>query len=86
MNKRGKDIKCFEDLPPDVQEVIHRLSTIDGQIDQTIKANRTAIAVNYFEHRLQQTFGAGAYYPHGAVCVGVKDIAKDRTTQQDYDR
>jgi hypothetical protein len=53
--KRGKDIKCFEDLPPDVQEVIHRLSTTDGKIDKTIKANRTAIAVNY-QHQFPDRF------------------------------
>ncbi|KKM80202.1 hypothetical protein LCGC14_1342160 [marine sediment metagenome] len=44
---RGKDIKCFADLPPDVQRTIDRLSLVDGKIDQTIKANRTAIAVSY---------------------------------------
>ena len=46
-SKRGKDIKCFEDLPPDVQQTIDMMSMIDGKIDQTIKVNRTAIAVNY---------------------------------------
>lgn len=46
-DKRGKDIKCFEDLPADVQETIHMLSTINGKIDQTIKTNRTAIAIHY---------------------------------------
>ena len=45
--KRGKDIKCFADLPPDVQETIHRLSTIDGKIDQASKAKRTAAAIKY---------------------------------------
>ena len=45
--KRGKDIKCFEDLPPDVQQSIDMMSVVDGRIDQTIKANRTAIAVHY---------------------------------------
>ena len=45
--KRGKDIKCFEDLPPDVQQTIDSMSVVDGVIDQTIKANRTAIAINY---------------------------------------
>ena len=45
--KRGKDIKCFEDLPPDVQQSIDMMSMVDGKIDQTIKANRTAIAVHY---------------------------------------
>ena len=46
-SKRGKDIKCFEDLPPDVQQTIDGLSVVEGKIDQTIKANRTAIAVHY---------------------------------------
>ena len=45
--KRGKDIKCFEDLPSDVQKTIDSMSMVEGKIDQTIKANRTAIAVNY---------------------------------------
>ena len=45
--KRGLDIKCFEDLPMDVQRTIVRMSLVDGKIDTTIKANRTAIAVNY---------------------------------------
>lgn len=45
--KRGKDIKCFEDLPPDVQQTIDSLSVVDGKIDQTIKVNRTAIAIHY---------------------------------------
>ena len=45
--KRGKDIKTFEDLPPDVQQTIDSLSMVDGKIYQTVKANRTAIAINY---------------------------------------
>ena len=46
--KRGKDIKCFADLPPDVQKSIDRMSiNKDGTINQTVKANRTAIAINY---------------------------------------
>ena len=45
--KRGKDIKVFEDLPPDVQQTIDKMSVVDGKIDQTIKVNRTAIAVHY---------------------------------------
>ena len=64
--KRGKDIKCFEDLPPDVQQAIDDISLVDGKIDKILKANRTAIAISY-----QHTFGAGAYYPHGAVCTGI---------------
>ncbi len=46
-DKRGKDIKYFGDLPMDVQATIDRLSVVDGKIDQTVKANRTAIAINY---------------------------------------
>ena len=46
-HKRGKDIKTFNDLPPDVQKTIDSMSMVEGKIDQTIKANRTAIAVNY---------------------------------------
>lgn len=54
--KRGKDIKCFEDLPPDVQQTIDRLSVVDGKIDKTIKAKRTAAAIRYqhlFPHRYE---------------------------------
>ena len=45
--KRGKDIKVFADLPPDVQQTIDIMSVVEGKIDQIIKANRTAIAVHY---------------------------------------
>ena len=45
--KRGKDIKCFADLPPDVQQTIDRMSVFNGKIDRAIKINRTAIAINY---------------------------------------
>lgn len=59
--KRGKDIKCFEDLPPDVQETIEQMSMVDGKIDQTRKVNRTAIAVSY------QHSHANRYYPEDAA-------------------
>ena len=42
-----KQVKCFEDLPPDVQKTIDSMSVVEGKIDKTIKANRTAIAVHY---------------------------------------
>lgn len=46
--KRGLDIKCFEDLPADVQETINQMCRIDdNKIDATAKANRTAIAIHY---------------------------------------
>ncbi len=40
--KRGKDIKCFEDLPADVQSTINTPSE-----DEAEHKRRTAIAVNY---------------------------------------
>lgn len=40
--KRGKDIKCFADLPPDVQDRINRLRTGDG-----IKARETGNELAY---------------------------------------
>lgn len=58
--KRGKDIKCFEDLPPDVQKTIDRMSiNKDGTVNQTVKVNRTAIAINY-QHQFP-----GRYYSTG---------------------
>jgi hypothetical protein len=63
--RRGKDIKCFADLPPDVQQSIDMMSVVDGKIDQTIKANRTAIAVNY-QHIFPER-----YEPQDAVCSGI---------------
>ncbi len=60
--KRGKDIRCFEDLSPDVQETIVRLSMVDGKIDQSIKANRTAIAIHY-QHQFPYR-----YYSTGVPC------------------
>jgi hypothetical protein len=40
--KRGKDIKCFTDLPPDVQRTINRISQSNEE-----KVKRTAIAIHY---------------------------------------
>ena len=40
--KRGKDIKCFGDLPPDVQATINRVSESNEE-----KAKRTAAAIKY---------------------------------------
>ena len=45
--KRGKDIKCFADLPPDVQVIINSMSEVDGVIDQKAKADRTEAAIMY---------------------------------------
>ena len=40
--KRGKDIKVFEDLPPDVQATIRRVSESNEE-----KQKRTAAAIKY---------------------------------------
>ena len=40
--KRGKDIKCFKDLPPDVQATIRRVSQSNEEFQR-----RTAIAIHY---------------------------------------
>ena len=40
--KRGLDIKVFEDLPPDVQATINRVSESNEE-----KAKRTAAAIKY---------------------------------------
>ncbi len=74
--KRGKDIKCFADLPLDVQQTIDRMSVVDGKIDQTVKANRTAIAINYqhlFPDRFEPQDGrCPTFYDmmESAVCTG----------------
>jgi hypothetical protein len=45
--KRGKDIKCFADLPTDVQEDIDKMSVFNGKIDRMIKIKRTEAAIRY---------------------------------------
>lgn len=45
--KRGKDIKCFEDLPADVQVSIDVMSIVDGKPDKDEHAKRTAAAIKY---------------------------------------
>jgi len=40
--KRGKDIKCFEDLPPDVQQTIKTISESNEEFQR-----RTGIAIRY---------------------------------------
>jgi len=54
--KRGKDIKCFEELPPDIQANIRRLSATNEEFQK-----RTAIAIRY-----QHTF-PGRYYSTGVA-------------------
>jgi len=45
--KRGIIIKSFEDLPPDVQKSIDRMSVFNGKIDRAIKIKRTEAAIRY---------------------------------------
>jgi len=40
--KRGKDIKCFADLPPDVQATIRRISQSNEEFQR-----RTRIAIDF---------------------------------------
>ena len=63
--KRGKDIKCFADLPPDVRETINMMSQRAGKIDPIVKAKRTAAAIKY------QHLFPDRYKPTGAVCTGI---------------
>ena len=58
--KRGKDIKCFADLPPDVQATINRVSESNEE-----KAKRTAAAIKY------QRLFPDNYEPKDVVCSGV---------------
>ena len=39
---KGKDIKCFADLPPDVQDRINRM-----KVGETIKSMETVSAIKY---------------------------------------
>jgi len=51
--KRGLDIKCFADLPPDVQATINRVSESNEE-----KRKRTQIAIHYqhvFPNRFHST-------------------------------
>jgi len=41
-SKRGKDIKCFEDLPPDVQRTIRSVSESNEEFQK-----RTEVAIKY---------------------------------------
>ena len=45
--KRGLDIKCFNDLPVDVQDTIVKMSIIDGKVDNAEWHKRTAAAIHY---------------------------------------
>ena len=55
--KRGKDIKTFEDLPPDVRATIVKMSTTEGELDEAEKAKRTTAAIKYQHHFPDQYYG-----------------------------
>lgn len=63
--KRGKDIKCFADLHPSIQDTIVKMSTINGKVDNDEWNKRTVAAIKY------QHLFPDKYEPHGAVCTGV---------------
>ena len=63
--QRGKDIKCFADLHPGIQQTIVRMSTTDGRLDEDEKAKRTLAAIKY------QHLFPDRYEPQSAVCTGV---------------
>ena len=63
--KRGKDIKCFSDLPPDVQATINRVSDTNEE-----KQKRTGIAIRYQHLFPDQYYGTQlerAYMPGEVV-------------------
>lgn len=60
--KRGKDIKCFANLPPDVQQTINSIS-----VDAEDKARRTAIAIHY------QHLFPDRYHSTGLYLISLQD-------------
>ena len=70
--KRGKDIQCFADLPPDVQGEIERMAKWKEEVGantyEAEKAARTATAIHY------QHLFPNRYYPTGisGVTANVK--------------
>ncbi len=58
LKKRGKDIKCFLDLPADVQQTIYRLCPCVVE-DHEERCRRTAIAINY-QHLFPDSYEPGS--------------------------
>ena len=75
--KRGLDIKSFEDLSPDVQQIITMMSRRDGKIDPIEKTNRTAIAIHY-QHVVPRRFKPDC----GITCRGV--VVTGKPGDEDY--
>lgn len=67
-SKRGKDIKCFADLPPDVQDTISLMSQRDGKIDKDEKAKRTLAAIKY-QHLFPDRYEPVSLAERVGLCV-----------------
>ncbi len=70
VTKRGKDIQCFADLPPDVQQNIISMSTINGKLDETKKAKRTTSAITY-QHLFPDRYEPRAGLDAGPIVTGL---------------
>ena len=70
VTKRGKDIQCFADLPPDVQQNIISMSTINGKLDEAIKAKRTTSAITY-QHLFPDRYEPRAGLDAGPIVTGL---------------
>ena len=66
--KRGKDIKAFADLPPDVQATINRVSQSNEE-----KQKRTAAAIKY-QHLFPDRFHSTGY-------VGTPNLGQAQTAE-----
>ena len=82
--KRGKDIKCFADLPPDIQLTIDYMSTVDGKIDQAEKSKRTKRAIQY-QHLFPDKYnGTNALALTDAECEGLVGSVIGKPGDADY--
>ena len=82
--KRGKDIKCFADLPPDIQLTIDYMSTVDGKIDQAEKAKRAKRAVQY-QHLFPDKYnGTNALALTDAECESLVGSVVGKPGDADY--
>lgn len=68
--KRGLDIKCFADLPADVQQTIDKMSVVDGKIDKDEKAKRTEAAIKYQE--ANKALRAGDYETYNSEVAKIQ--------------
>lgn len=68
--KRGQDIQCFADLPPDVQQVIISMSTTEGKLDESEKTKRTTSAIKY-QHLFPDRYEPQAGLDADAIVTGL---------------